>query len=272
MSDAFGEVQSRSNFKGTIQPAVRIAGMMDGAYFVGRGELLAWINDFFHLPYTKIEQCASGALYCQVVDALAPGKIALSKVNFEAKHEYEYVNNFKVLQSGFDRIAIKKHIEVDKLIKGKYMDNLEFLQWMKRYFDLNYRGQEYDAIAQRGRSKGGQVSSATKTAKVGTTLMAPQRKTVLKAPNTNIPAKSQTAAVAQKNAPECGDQQQKQVDELKAEVNRLRVTVEDLEKERDFFFNKLQEIEVICHTEDQESEFVQKIQHILYGDSREKEN
>lgn len=29
------------------------------------------------------------------------------------------------------------------------MDNLEFLQWMKRYFDINYSGEPYDAVGRR---------------------------------------------------------------------------------------------------------------------------
>jgi len=36
-------------------------------------------------------------------------------------------------------------IPVDRLILGKYQDNLEFMQWMKRYYDLNAPG-EYDAL------------------------------------------------------------------------------------------------------------------------------
>lgn len=29
------------------------------------------------------------------------------------------------------------------------MDNLEFLQWMKRYYDINYNGEPYDALGRR---------------------------------------------------------------------------------------------------------------------------
>lgn len=39
---------------------------------------------------------------------------------------------------------------MDRLIKGKFQDNFEFLQWFKRFFDANYGGQEYDASAARG--------------------------------------------------------------------------------------------------------------------------
>jgi len=74
----------------------------------------------------------------------------LKKVYFEAKLEHEFIKNYKVLQSVFDKKQITKHIEVNKLIKAKPLDNLEFLQWIKRYFDMHYGGHEYNALERRG--------------------------------------------------------------------------------------------------------------------------
>lgn len=34
-------------------------------------------------------------------------------------------------------------------MKGRFQDNFEFLQWFKKFFDANYGGMEYDAVAQR---------------------------------------------------------------------------------------------------------------------------
>jgi hypothetical protein len=47
-------------------------GMMDPAFFVGKNELLTWLNELLQLNYTKVEQCANGAAYCQIMDALYP--------------------------------------------------------------------------------------------------------------------------------------------------------------------------------------------------------
>ena len=41
-------------------------------------------------------------------------------------------------------------MDVDKLIKQKFQDNFEFLQWFKKFFDANYTGVEYDALEVRG--------------------------------------------------------------------------------------------------------------------------
>jgi RP/EB family microtubule-associated protein len=40
-------------------------------------------------------------------------------------------------------------IPVEKLVKGRFQDNFEFVQWFKKFFDANYDGREYDALAAR---------------------------------------------------------------------------------------------------------------------------
>lgn len=95
-------------------------GMMDKAYFVGKVEILNWFNSLLDLQLAKIEQCATGSVYCAVMDCLYPGSFQFSRVKWGAKHEYEFVDNYKVLQSAFDKNGIKRHIEVNKLVKAKY--------------------------------------------------------------------------------------------------------------------------------------------------------
>lgn len=64
------------------------------------------------LNITKIEQLGSGSIYCQILDVIYPGKVALNKVNWKAKNDYEFINNFKVLQHSFEKLGIKRHVEV----------------------------------------------------------------------------------------------------------------------------------------------------------------
>jgi len=41
-------------------------------------------------------------------------------------------------------------IPVDRLIKARFQDNFEFLQWFKKFYDHNYRGDPYNAMEARG--------------------------------------------------------------------------------------------------------------------------
>lgn len=72
---------------------------------------------------------------------------------------------------------------IDKLVKGRFQDNFEFLQWFKKFFDANYRGTEYDALGARG---GEGMGAGGANAPKGNSLMA--RKPVAVQPPS--PAKS----------------------------------------------------------------------------------
>ncbi|KAL7521357.1 hypothetical protein ACHAWX_006035 [Stephanocyclus meneghinianus] len=134
--------------------------MMDGAYFTSRKDILDFLNNLLDLNLTKIEQTASGAVACQLTEYLFPNSIPMSKVDWGAKASHEYVANYKLLQSAFNKNKIRKHVDVDKLIRGKYQDNLEFCQWLKAFFDqtspMMSRGRDgYDPVAVRAKGKGG---------------------------------------------------------------------------------------------------------------------
>jgi hypothetical protein len=123
----------------------------NNAIEMSRGELLSWVNELLRTNLVKIEQLGTGAIYCQLTDVLYPGKIPLAKVNWKAKFDYEFVTNFKILQQTFTKLGIMKNIEVEKLVKCKYQDNLEFLQWFKKIFDNNGNtGRDYNPQLRRG--------------------------------------------------------------------------------------------------------------------------
>lgn len=39
---------------------------------------------------------------------------------------------------------------MERLSKGRFQDNFEFVQWFKKFFDANYDLHDYDPIAARG--------------------------------------------------------------------------------------------------------------------------
>ncbi|XP_063315786.1 microtubule-associated protein RP/EB family member 2-like [Pelobates fuscus] len=89
------------------------------------------------------------AACCQFVDMLFPACISLKKVKFQAKLAHEYIHNFKLLQASFKRTNVDKVMPVEKLVKGRFQDNLDFIQWFKKFFDANYDGKEYDPMEAR---------------------------------------------------------------------------------------------------------------------------
>jgi len=68
--------------------------------------------NLFKINLTKVEQLGTGAVHAQILDIIYPGEVALHKVNWKARLEWEFVNNFKVLQQAFAKAGITKYIDV----------------------------------------------------------------------------------------------------------------------------------------------------------------
>lgn len=225
---------------------------------LSRHDMLSWINESLQMNFTKIEQLCSGAAYCQFMDMLFPNSVPLKKVKFAAKLEHEFIQNFKLLQVAFKKIGVDKNIPVDKLVKGKFQDNFEFVQWFKKFFDANYDGSEYDPVgARQGQEPpptGNPASALNKPPKKAVS-QAPQRPPVAKvAPKMASPGARKTAAG--------GDEDR---DMLVNKVDQLKATIVDMEKERDFYFDKLRKIELLCQEKGEDDSTIRMIMEILYA-------
>ncbi|XP_048830947.1 microtubule-associated protein RP/EB family member 3-like isoform X2 [Brienomyrus brachyistius] len=223
---------------------------------LSRHDMLAWVNDSLQLTYTKIEQLCSGAAYCQFMDMLFPGCILLKKVKFQAKLEHEYIHNFKVLQAAFKRMNVDKIIPVEKLVKGKFQDNFEFVQWFKKFFDANYDGKEYDPLQAR---QGQDVAPPLNP--------VPQRTSPTVPKNMPTPQRALNTTSMRKNPPIARNGgSDAEILELNQQLMELKLTVDGLEKERDFYFSKLRDIELICQEHENENNpVITKIIDILYA-------
>ncbi|KAF2428784.1 hypothetical protein EJ08DRAFT_650956 [Tothia fuscella] len=228
-----------------------------------RQELLAWLNNLLQLNITKVEQCGTGAALCQVFDSIFLD-LPLQRVKFNVNTEYAYIQNFKVLQNCFTRHHIEKNVPVEALVKCKMQDNLEFLQWSKRYWDKYFPGGDYDALARRKEAGASGPVSTGPVARGGGAAMgggaaAARRPGVgnnsTSAPRTRTPQSGPASAA------------------LATENTQLKETVQGLERERDFYFSKLRDIELLIQQameanpelEKDEDGILKQIQTILYS-------
>ncbi|NWU98905.1 MARE3 protein, partial [Upupa epops] len=225
---------------------------------LSRHDMLAWVNDSLQLNYTKIEQLCSGAAYCQFMDMLFPGCVHLRKVKFQAKLEHEYIHNFKVLQAAFKKMGVDKvgpwqrGGAVERLVKGKFQDNFEFIQWFKKFFDANYDGKEYNPLLAR------QGQDAAPPPNPGDHLFNKPKKPVGTAASAGA-AGGCWGGWGVPGGLRCPPL-------LLPQLMDLKLTVDGLEKERDFYFSKLRDIELICQEhENENSPIITGIISVLYA-------
>lgn len=251
-----------------------------------RTDLLNWLDDLLKLNYKKIEECGTGAAYCQIMDSVY-GDVPMHRVKFNATAEYEFHTNYKILQSCFARHAIEKTVYVERLVKCRFQDNLEFLQWIKKFWMQNKDSSPYDAVARR---KSRQVSSGSVIGGAPATsngsISIAKRKSSVNTPTYGSTRSSYgTSGVTRRISNDQYLAIQTELTQTKnsmaamdKEIDTYKETTNILERERDFYFSKLRDIEILVQsTQDLIKEgvyesgtgeldkFLNKVQQILYA-------
>lgn len=291
-------------------------GIMGSAYFVSRGDLLAWLNGTLEINYQKVEQVSNGAAFCQILDAVFYGsstaKVALGKVKFNARTYDEIMNNYKILQSSFTRLGVKKVVDIERLRQGRFQDNLEFLQWLKRYYDIKapkdvvYPARERrratgcaEPTVQNGGlpSGGGGGGSSGHAKRRGlpssgrsSIMPSPTESTTVSVASTPLPTPMDVEEVEEEGRGE--EREADVVDdergyhggdanegmtarEMYAEATHMTDIVNSLESEKDFYYDRLLEIELLCREVNEDAahkgydakSLAEAIKVILYKDN-----
>lgn len=157
----------------------------------------------------------------------------------------------------FGKHQVDKPIPVQQLSKCRMQDNLEFLQWTKKYWDQHYPGGDYDAVARRKASGAPPASAGSRS---GATSQSSARRGV----TPTAAGRPRVAAAGASGAATAALQQ---------EIATQKEAIGGLEKERDFYFAKLRDIELLLQSaieadpdlEKDDDSLVKHIQGILYS-------
>mmetsp|Transcript_24308 Transcript_24308/g.74225 ORF Transcript_24308/g.74225 Transcript_24308/m.74225 type:complete len:156 (+) Transcript_24308:590-1057(+) len=142
---------------------------------------------------------------------------------------------------------------------------MEFLQFMKCYWDMNI-GEGGGSAVEDGLKENNQPAAPAEKPAVAKRATAKETKEVVSGGARRIgsgagyASKSGSGAAPPSPSPAV-------VEEHQREVTELKLAVENLERERDFYYAKLREVEVMCQNKESQGEeqcTVAEVLAILY--------
>ncbi|OMJ69159.1 hypothetical protein SteCoe_33176 [Stentor coeruleus] len=214
---------------------------------LGRLELLSWINEMTESDYPRIEALSDGIAYCQLIDLLHPKTVALIKLNFYPRSEDDNYKNLKVLEDAMIKLRSKRTIDTAKLSRSKFPDNMDFLQWLYQYWLQNK-----DSVEERYPAYAKRIEAYKKQKKI------PNDKTNFEVHmSSHLIPNDPDFDVSERLSPDLNQQRKNQLkdlvlsleQELTNQVSNYKLLQEDIqqvEEERNFYFQKLRQIEIVC--------------------------
>jgi len=159
-------------------------------------------------------------------------------------------------------------------VKGRFQDNLEFLQWFYQYFTSSYQDRDYDPVERRKKSKGiNQIKSYSCSAK---NVKERRHDDVCNSPGGGKIPKPKISRKILASGKGSGKLKQdidvllKDKAYLEKELGRISTTAKAIENERDFYFKTLLKVETMCReTTSPENPDIKKILNILYSSNEE---
>ncbi|KAM8716736.1 hypothetical protein ACLKA7_003586 [Drosophila subpalustris] len=121
------------------QQAINVISCYTSRRLWSRQSILFWLNQCLKSNITKVDHLCTGAAYCCLLDILFPDSINLRRVKFITDQEKDFVNNFQILEQGFRKLNVDKSIPIDKLVRGKFQDNYDFIIWFRLFYNANFR-------------------------------------------------------------------------------------------------------------------------------------
>lgn len=245
---------------------------------LSRTDLLSWINSQCGLSYSKVEQCGQGSAYCLLFNKLYPQSFNINKVHLNPKNEAEIMHNYKILQFGFTKRGVTREINVERLMKCRLQDNLEFVQWFAQQWleiigDIQTSNGEIIAT-QNDRSSsrrsslrppvvGNSRTPSVSSPKQPVTSRQPSNVTRRVSSHSATPSRVSSGARSAVAAPPRDYAHIQHVANLESQINELQNQLQELtlERERDIeliqavtiekevFLSKLRRVEFLCEDE-----------------------
>ncbi|XP_054740257.1 microtubule-associated protein RP/EB family member 2 isoform X2 [Anastrepha obliqua] len=215
---------------------------------MSRHEILRWVNTTVNGEYKKIEDLCSGVAYCQMMEMMFPHSVGLKKIKVNAKLEHEFLHNLKLFQMAFARINYEKSVPIERLIKGRFQDNFEFLQWFKKFYDVHAAGKENVKVTIPQKQQ-----------------MHPNKKPTKKVLSQEGSGMTPPTA----NSTQCSDHENgspRSTQALKSTQSELVEQTAIVLNERNFYYKKLREVEKVLKEFTDRSEFCERALAILYDD------